>query len=60
MRMYRMFEDKEKQIQWEKRKESQNKGYRTCMRMSAKQLQRELPYIDIEGYRYATIYTYDK
>lgn len=55
-----MFESKEKQIQWEKEQKTQNKGYKTCMRISVEELQDEFPHIDIKRYKYATIYTYDK
>lgn len=57
-RWYQMFATKEEREAWEAEKKKQP-GFRVCMRMTAKQLKKDLPFVDITGFNYATIWTSD-
>ena len=56
MRYYQLFKDKKEQAEWEAQKKAENAGFKVCMRMTAKQLKDDLPFVNIEGYTVATIW----
>lgn len=56
-RYYQMFETQEERKTWEKAQKDKDEKFRVCMRMTAKQLKKDLPFIDIGNYKYATIWT---
>lgn len=56
-RYYQMFETKEERTAWEKDRKEKDPKFRVCMRMTAKQLKKDLPFVDIGKFKYATIWT---
>ena len=56
-RYYQMFATKEERTSWENKRKDEDKKFRVCMRMTAIQLKKDLPFINIDGYKYATIWT---
>lgn len=61
MRMYQCFRTKEEQKAWEKEQKSKNSDFRVCMRMTAKQLEKDLCMANgtFGEYKHATIYSYE-
>ena len=59
-RWYQCFETMEERKAWEKKKQAENKRFKVCMRMTAKQLEQDLymPKGELDKYKYATIYTF--
>ena len=56
-RWYQMFSTQEERKAWEKERKEKDQKFRVCMRMTAKQLKKDLPFVQIDGYKYATIWT---
>ena len=56
MRYYQLFKDKKEQKEWETKKKAEGAGFKVCMRMTAKQLKEDLPFVNIDGYTAATIW----
>ena len=59
MRYYQMFKTQEECRAWEKEMALKNREFRVCMRMTAKQIEKELGFVNKSGYTIATIYTFD-
>ena len=62
MRMYQLFKTIEERKEWEIERKQKNPNFRVCMRMTAKQLAKDLymPKETVSEYRYATVWTTDK
>lgn len=58
MRMYQMFPTKEEREQWIKEQEKKDPNFRLCFRCTAKQLKEDLPFISINGFKSAVVYTF--
>ena len=56
-RWYQMFGTQEERKSWEKEQKEKDQKFRVCMRMTAKQLKKDLPFVQIDGYKYAIIWT---
>lgn len=56
-RYYQMFRTKEERKMWETEQKKEDTKFRVCMRMTAKQLKKDLPFVETEDYKYATIWT---
>lgn len=56
-RWYNMFHSVDERKQWEQEMKLKDIKFRVCMRMTAKQLKKDLPFVDIADYKYATIWT---
>ena len=56
-RYYQMFKTQEERKKWEKEKKAHEKNFRVCFRCTAKQLKKDLPFVNIDGFKYATIWT---
>ena len=60
MRMYKCFKTTEDRKAWEKQQQEKNNGFKICMRMTARQLEKDL-YMrkgELAEYKYVTIYTF--
>lgn len=61
-RYYKNFRTKEDRTAWEKEQAASNPGFKVCMRMTAKQLEKDMHAPGLytgEGYKYSTIYRLD-
>ena len=58
MRMYQMFPTKEERERWIKEQEKKDPNFRLCFRCTAKQLKEDLPFISINGFKSAVVYTF--
>lgn len=58
MRMYQMFSTKEEREQWIKEQEKKVPKFMVCFRCTAKQLKEDLPFISINGFKSAVVYTF--
>ena len=56
-RYYQMFKTQGERKAWEIEQKKRDTKFRACMRMTAKQLKKDLPFVEIEDYKYATIWT---
>lgn len=59
MRMYRMFDTKEHREKWIKEQKQEYPNFRICFRCTARSLKEDLPYISIDGFKSAVVYTFD-
>lgn len=60
MRMYKCFKTMEDRKAWEKQQQEKNNGFKICMRMTARQLEKDL-YMqkgELAEFKYVTIYTF--
>lgn len=57
-RFYQMFKTQEERKAWETEQKKKDAKFRVCMRMTAKQLKKDLPFVDIGDYKFASIYTF--
>ena len=56
MRYYKFFKTRKEQIDWEAQKIVETPGFKVCMRLTGKQIKDELPFINIVGYNFASIW----
>ena len=54
---YQMFTTKEEREQWIK-EQKKDSNFRLCFRCTAKQLKEDLPFISINGFKSAVVYTF--
>ena len=59
MRMYRMFDTEGHREQWIKEQKQEYPNFRICFRCTARSLKDDLPYISINGFTSAVVYTFD-
>lgn len=60
MRMWKAFATKAEQKAFEAEKSAKNQDFRVCMRMTAKQLEKDLcGTVNLDGYNFVTVYTTD-
>lgn len=59
MRMYKMFDTKEHREEWIKEQHKEHPNFRICFRCSAQELKEDLPYIHIDDFTSALVYTFD-
>ena len=61
MRLYKCFKTTEERKAWETERKKDNPKFRVCMRMTARELEKDM-YMEkgtLSEYKTATIYTYD-
>lgn len=61
-RYYKNFRTKEERAAWEKEQAAKNPGFKVCMRMTAKQLEKDMCSPGLftgSGYNYSTVYRLD-
>ena len=56
-RYFQMFRTQEERKAWETEQKKKDTKFRVCMRMTAEQLKKELMFVEIGDYKYATIWT---
>ena len=56
-RYYQMFETKEERTAWEKKEKDKNPKFKVCMRMTARELKEDMPFVDITNFKYVTIWS---
>lgn len=60
MRMWKAFVTKEERKAFETEEAAKNQDFRVCMRMTAKQLEKDLcGTVKLDGYNFVTVYTTD-
>lgn len=61
MRLWKAFVTREEQKDFEAEHKANNPDFRVCMRMTAKQLEKDMcGTVKLDGYKYVTVYTTDK
>ena len=56
-RFYQMFKTQADRKAWEAEQKKKDSNFRVCMRMTAKQLKEDLPFVEIGEYKFVTIWT---